>query len=62
MRNLTPTEAAEMLHVSPQFIRIGLQQGVLPFGSAVKMSQRWTYLIPEQAVKNYMEQGNLMRR
>ena len=40
--------AAELLGVSPQFIRIGLQQGILKFGMAVKMSRQWTYVITKQ--------------
>lgn len=30
---------------SEQFVRIGLQTGKLPFGSAVKLSSKWTYYI-----------------
>lgn len=40
--------AAELLGASPQFIRIGLQQGMLKFGMAVKMSRQWTYVITKQ--------------
>ena len=36
------------MNVSEQFIRIGLQKGVLPFGYAVKMSNQWTYFISSQ--------------
>lgn len=54
---LTPEQAAALLGVSPQFIRIGLQQGKLPIGTAVKMSSKYTYCIPEQAVLNYMQYG-----
>ena len=31
--------------VDPQFIRLGLQRGVFPFGYAVKTSSEWTYYI-----------------
>ena len=31
------------MNVSEQFIRIGLQKGIFPFGYAVKMSTQWTY-------------------
>lgn len=41
--SLTVREAAERLNKSQQFVRIGLQQKVLPFGYAVKMSSKWTY-------------------
>lgn len=48
------TECAKILGKSPQFVRIGLQLGVLPFGYAVKMSNRWTYHISEKLVKEYV--------
>lgn len=38
-------EAARILGVTPQFLRMGLQQGRFPeFGTAVKM-KRWAYFI-----------------
>ena len=42
---LSVAEAASLLDASEQFIRIGLQQGTLKFGMAVKMSGQWTYVI-----------------
>ena len=30
---------------SPQFVRLGLQKGVLAIGDAIKMSSIWTYNI-----------------
>ena len=45
MNRLTVEQVAGLMNVSPQFIRIGLQKGVFPFGYAVKMSDRWTYFI-----------------
>jgi len=45
MNRLTVEQVAGLMQVSPQFIRIGLQKGVFPFGYAVKMSDRWTYFI-----------------
>ena len=36
------TEAAALLHVSDQFVRIGMQRGILPIGTALKMSTKWT--------------------
>ena len=47
-------DAAEVLGKSEQFIRIGLQRGVLPFGSAVKMSSRWTYYVSPQRFREYV--------
>lgn len=46
-------EAAAILHVSQQFVRVGLQQGVLPIGTAVKMSSQWTYHISEKLLEEY---------
>lgn len=45
MNRLTVSQTAKLMNVSEQFIRIGLQKGVLPFGYAVKMSNQWTYFI-----------------
>lgn len=50
-------EAAKRLGVSPQFIRIGLQQKRLPFGTAVKMSTRWSYHISEKKLYEYISKG-----
>lgn len=51
-------EAAEILNVSQQFVRIGLQQQRLPIGTAVKMSSRWTYHISEKKLYEYIEKGS----
>lgn len=42
---LSVKEAAEAMNVSQQFIRIGLQRNQLPFGIAIKTSNKWTYYI-----------------
>lgn len=47
------TEVAEILHVSDQFVRIGMQRGALPIGSAVKMSSKWTYHISKKLLAEY---------
>lgn len=39
------TEAAVIMGCSPQFVRLGLQKGVLAIGDAIKMSSIWTYNI-----------------
>lgn len=48
-----PVEVAKILHASPQYVRIGLQQGRLPIGTAVKMSSIWTYNISEKLLADY---------
>lgn len=45
MRKITPDQAANIMGCSAQFIRIGLQRGLLDIGDAVKMSTKWTYNI-----------------
>lgn len=47
-------EAAKLLGKSEQFVRIGLQRGILPFGYAVKMSSKWTYHISAHKVHEYL--------
>ena len=47
------TEAAAVLRVSDQFVRIGLQRGILPIGTAIKMSSNWTYQISPKLLADY---------
>lgn len=54
MRFLKVNECAKSLGKSPQFVRIGLQRGILPFGYAIKMSSVWTYHISEAKVHEYL--------
>ena len=53
MKRVTVKAAAEILGVSPQFVRMGLQRGTLPIGTAVKMSSVWTYYISEERLRRY---------
>ena len=48
------SECAKLLGKSEQFIRIGLQCGILPFGTAIKMSSKWTYHISDAKVHEYL--------
>ena len=50
---LSVPEAATVLGVTPQFLRLGLQQGRFPFGTAVKM-RRWAYYINSERFYNYI--------
>lgn len=45
---ILPVEAAAILHASPQFVRVAMQQEKLPIGTAIKMSSIWTYNISEK--------------
>lgn len=57
MNKLTIKEAAALMGVTPQFLRIGLQQGRFPFGTAVKM-KRWTYYINSAKFHEYLVSAN----
>ena len=50
---ITTAEAAEIINVSPQYVRIAMQQGKLPIGSCVKMSSIWTYNISPKMLAEY---------
>lgn len=56
---ITVDEAAKVLGVSKQFVRIGLQRGQLPIGTAVKMSSVWTYYISEDKLNDYIKKSGL---
>lgn len=45
---MTVKEVADKLNKSQQFVRIGLQRGLLPFGFAIKMSSKYTYCISKK--------------
>ena len=38
---------------SEQFIRLGLQRGILPFGSAVKTSSKYSHYISPKLFEEY---------
>lgn len=52
-KRLTVEAAARLLNASPQFIRIGLQQNVFPWGYAVKTSSHYTYFILPKKFEEY---------
>lgn len=47
-RPITLPEAAEMMGVPPQLLRVGLQQEKFPFGAAIKMKKKYAYYINKQ--------------
>lgn len=47
-------EAAKRLNKSQEFVRMGLQLGRLPFGTAVKTSSKWSYHISEKLFNEYV--------
>lgn len=48
------SDASKLMNKSKQFVRLGLQRGVLPFGVAVKTSSKWTYWINEKKFYEYI--------
>lgn len=52
---LTVKETAELLQKSQQFVRIGLQRGILPFGYAIQLNgSKYTYHISKSKVFDYL--------
>ncbi len=52
---ITTAEAAAIINTSPQFVRVAMQQGILPIGIALKMphSSTWTYNISPKLLNDY---------
>lgn len=50
---ITVPEAAAILGVTPQFLRMALRQQRFPFGTAVKM-KRWAYFIHAGKFEDYV--------
>lgn len=51
---ITIKEAAELLGVSEQLLRMGLRNGNFPFGTAIKTSSRYTYYISTTKLLDYI--------
>ena len=50
------SEAAKLTGMSTQTLRLALQQGLVPFGIAVKTSEkRYTYTIFPKRLEKYLE-------
>ena len=47
-------DAARILGASPLFVRTAMQKGLLPIGTAVKMSTVWTYNIQLELLSRYL--------
>jgi len=54
---LTIKEAAKILGKPEQTIRLGLQQGVLPFGAAILNKKEYSYIIFKKKLEDYV--GNV---
>ena len=57
MNRIKVSDAAKLLGVSSQFVRIGLQRKTLPIGTAVKM-KRWVYYINPHQFEMYLGTAN----
>lgn len=53
-KNISIKEAANKMGKSEQFVRVGLQRGLLPFGVAVKLSSKYTYYINPKQFNDYI--------
>ena len=54
---MTVNEVAMKLNKDPMTIRVGLQMGVFPFGTAFKTNpnnKRWVYVIYNNKVEEYL--------
>lgn len=57
VRKITPLLAANLMGKSPSFVYIGLQRGLLPFGTALKKSEgraaKYSYYISPKRFMDY---------
>lgn len=57
IETISVEDAAKILGATPQFVRLGLQQGSLPFGAAVRgAGGRYSYLIPSNKFFKWLEE------
>ena len=61
-KNISIKKAANLLGKSEQFVRVGLQKGIFPFGSAIKLSSKWTYSIIPITFYNYIGRPDLIKK
>lgn len=54
LKNVPVKVAAERIGKSEQFVRVGLQRNRLPFGTAVKLSSRFSYHISPKLLDEYI--------
>lgn len=50
---LSVKDAAKFMGKTEQFVRIGLQRNILPFGWAVLMGKEWSYFISRKKFEEY---------
>ena len=49
-------DVASILGISPQTLRLGLQRGQFPFGTAIKTSSKYTYVIYDKKLKEFIDE------
>ncbi|NLD16630.1 MAG: hypothetical protein GX666_03505 [Tissierellia bacterium] len=54
--NLTVKEAAKILGKSTDFVKMGIETGILPIGVCVEMGRK-NYHISREALETYMKYG-----
>lgn len=54
LKNVPVSVAAQKLGKSEQFVRVGLQRNILPFGVAVQLSSRFSYHISPKLLNEYI--------
>lgn len=62
---ISPEQAAEIMGETTQFVRCGLQHGILPFGTAIKYrgdSKRFKYYINPYQFFNYLGRKDLLEQ
>lgn len=51
---ITVRQAADCIGASEKFVRVGLQEGRIPFGVAVKEESHWAYNISPHLLRQYV--------
>ena len=59
MVEISVKDAARLMGKSEQFVRIGLQRGLLPIGQAIKMSSMYTYYISPKLFYEFTGKKNV---
>ena len=52
--NITVSEVATLMGKREQFVRIGLQRGLLPIGTAIKTGSKYSYYISPKLLEEYI--------
>lgn len=54
MKKISIEVAAELMGKSSQFVRVGMQQGTIPIGAAVKNKGRYSYYISPGKLREFL--------